>query len=436
MMNKQRGAITLLVTSMVAVASLLFSLASYKNTYYQIKRTQNEVLTSQAHWKAEGGLECGYSTMKNSSNPANADMSGFFPSGCNSELGVTLKAIKIPSSSDFVLSSNYAGRANKHIERTVVVNSANNSSGVLQTGSNMYTRSSIMIELPDPGIEKGDGWECIAVRARDIFEPAGGLVNQGLRPKPFFDPKGKNCLPSHFTRGSPFKKDIVKDPAMSPFEDFFGVKDLNHEKVRKEKFDVTLADKNLKDRVGDIYYDGFSGCGPAIVDALNKGSDKIWVEGHCDINGADFGEMIKASIKLKGVMLLIHDGQFSMFPNNKSSSSNQFEGIIFHYNLDYKIPPNQWANSQACAQICQANNNFRNDAIGINHVENSSFYLFGSLWISGGFILDAKYKNSDDIQNALLETSAALTYNGKYFSKFGGGSSGEVKWLKGSWNDF
>ena len=65
-MNKhqQSGMTTLLITSMLLIVALLFSLASYKNLFYQIKRTQNEVLARQAHWIAEGGLECGFVELK------------------------------------------------------------------------------------------------------------------------------------------------------------------------------------------------------------------------------------------------------------------------------------------------------------------------------------------------------------------------------------
>ena len=60
-MKRQRGLATLLVTVMLLVVSLIFSLSSYKNIFYQIKRTQNEVMARKAHWLAEGGLECGFS---------------------------------------------------------------------------------------------------------------------------------------------------------------------------------------------------------------------------------------------------------------------------------------------------------------------------------------------------------------------------------------
>lgn len=63
-MHKQQGMATLLVTTMVLVVSLLFSLASYKNVFYQIKRAQNEVMARKAHWLAEGGLECGFAELR------------------------------------------------------------------------------------------------------------------------------------------------------------------------------------------------------------------------------------------------------------------------------------------------------------------------------------------------------------------------------------
>ncbi|MGF1691319.1 hypothetical protein [Photobacterium kagoshimensis] len=436
-MNKQRGAITLLVTSMVAVASLLFSLASYKNTYYQIKRTQNEVLTSQAHWKAEGGLECGYSTMKNSSNPTNADMSGFFPSGCNSELGITLKATKIPSSSDFILSANHAGRANKTIERTVVVNSTNNSSGVLQTGSNMYTHSSIEIKKPDPGKETGVGWECIAVKYRGEFKPFGAFTNRGLSHinNDDFNRKGKDCLSTHMTNsggGDNLLQDVVHDPNMSPFADFFGVSDVEHNKVRDAKFDIVLSKSSPG--TGTNKYNGFKGCGAAIKSAMDQGHDSVWVEGHCDITGKEFNEIIALSNSpsIDGVMIMVHDGLFSIYPNNNAQVDNKFQGIIFHYNLDYKVNFNDWKDSQAYAQLSHIPSNFG------ENVKKASYFQRGSLWVSGGIILDAKHIENGKYtsQNALLETSSVINYNGKHFSKFGGGSSGEVKWLKGSWNDF
>ena len=60
-MRYQQGAITLLITALLLVAILVLSLASYKNVFFQAKRAQNEIISRQQHWAAEGGLECAYS---------------------------------------------------------------------------------------------------------------------------------------------------------------------------------------------------------------------------------------------------------------------------------------------------------------------------------------------------------------------------------------
>ncbi|MEF1341863.1 hypothetical protein REH81_34815, partial [Vibrio rotiferianus] len=59
-MNKQSGAATLLVTSMLLVAALVVTLGSYKSLFYQIKQANNQIVSRQEHWQAEGGLECGF----------------------------------------------------------------------------------------------------------------------------------------------------------------------------------------------------------------------------------------------------------------------------------------------------------------------------------------------------------------------------------------
>ncbi len=57
----QTGYVVLLVTSVLLLLALAVSLASSKGIFFQIKVAQNEVKARQAHWKAEGGLECVFS---------------------------------------------------------------------------------------------------------------------------------------------------------------------------------------------------------------------------------------------------------------------------------------------------------------------------------------------------------------------------------------
>lgn len=68
---KQKGAITLFVTSLLLVASLVMTLASYRHTHLQIKQVQNQLISRKAHWLSEGGIECAFAVINEvSSNEA------------------------------------------------------------------------------------------------------------------------------------------------------------------------------------------------------------------------------------------------------------------------------------------------------------------------------------------------------------------------------
>lgn len=61
MFRKQRGVVTLLITSVLLIGSLVVTLGTYRSVFHQIKVAQNEVQGRQEHWRSEGGLECTYS---------------------------------------------------------------------------------------------------------------------------------------------------------------------------------------------------------------------------------------------------------------------------------------------------------------------------------------------------------------------------------------
>ncbi|AJR09762.1 hypothetical protein C9J03_09570 [Photobacterium gaetbulicola] len=432
-MQKQRGLTTLLVTTMILLISSVLSLASYKNVFYQIKRTQNEVLARQAHWLAEGGMECGLTTIFNSPNPENAHQPGFFPNGCTTGLGVDLVAVK--DASTYELTSQYIDRAKATLKKSISILSSGKS-GAIQTGSNMYAHSSLAIYNPEPGKFTGEGWQCVAVRYRDKYEPTASIANYGLlaKPDPSFDNKGKDCLASHKTMGTgieALKEDFVHDPSMSPFEDFFGVSDQQHNQVRDDYFDVVITETTSPSG-NDFEYSGMTNCSAAILEALTKGHEKIWVEGSCEVAGVDFENVAKESQRLDGVLILVHDGLFSLFPNN-GDKSEKYNGLLFHYNVDYQYDFSDWEGSKAFDHL-----NHPSSVFG-DKVDLASYYLHGSLNINGGVILDAKHYDISVqkfvSQNALLFDSFALTYNGSYFDKFEGGPV-TVKWMQGTWHDF
>ncbi len=80
-MSGQQGAITLLMTSMLLVMTLALSVTGYRQIYFQIKRSQNELISRQAFWIAEGGLECLYAQLQDAhSVPSPFSLCGL-PSG-------------------------------------------------------------------------------------------------------------------------------------------------------------------------------------------------------------------------------------------------------------------------------------------------------------------------------------------------------------------
>ncbi len=64
MFRKQRGVVTLLITSVLLIGALVVTLGTYRSVFHQIKVAQNEVQGRQNHWRLEGGLECTYSYLR------------------------------------------------------------------------------------------------------------------------------------------------------------------------------------------------------------------------------------------------------------------------------------------------------------------------------------------------------------------------------------
>ncbi|PSW18893.1 hypothetical protein C9I98_13610 [Photobacterium sanctipauli] len=426
-MNKQGGFATLLVTAMLLTAALLFSLASYKSVFYQIKRAQNEVMARKAHWLAEGAVECAFTEVKQSgllpSDPAYLNV-------CEDAIADTSIGFSFPTADIFNIE---ASSSPDSIAQARVTKSAEMASraksGAIQSGSNMYSHSSLNFYYPDPGTWTSEGWQCIALRYRNEYLPNAAVINSGLPDSP----KGKNCLPTYRTNGmgiDALLNDFVHDPNLSPFENFFGVSDENHNEVKMNQFEAVITE--VSSPSGAFEYSGIKNCSKAVKDAFVEGHESIWVEGNCEISGDDYIEIVNVSNNTDGIMLLIHDGMFSIFPKAVPDDL-KFQGMIFHYNYEYAFNFDDWKTSQAYGHLTHIPSVFGES------VHLASFYLHGALNLDGGLILDAKHYDSTGkvyiSQNALLNDSFGMTYNDSYFAKFST-SSNDVRWIKGSWHDF
>lgn len=420
-MNKhqQSGMTTLLITSMLLIVALLFSLASYKNLFYQIKRTQNEVIARQAHWAAEGGLECGYSKIRQETNLSNILNPNYFNTSCNSSnLTVNINNIDI-GKYELSAKSNIT-LANKEIKKIIVAGS-NRSAGTIKATSDLIIDSdggnSDM--YPDPGVKDGDEYACVLLRYAGKVEIKGKFANKGLDWN--YPPYNgfysgdlgqyPNCLTNHEStvvnniitatnKPSVFGDDYVKDTVFDPFYDTFNVKRAEWKEGVRDKSTLITGSTN---------------CSNDIADHISADSDRIWVEGDCDL-GANVS-IIQTAITnagIAGIVLVVQDGILSV------NGAFTLDALVYHFKTpDSSFVPTEakWEPLSAKGELTLAEKSY------VAYFQNGAFHP------KGGYVLDApgltaKFRgalnfsfNSDVFKDALEDLK-------------------EVKWQQGSWHDF
>ena len=397
MINKhqQSGMTTLLITSMLLIVALLFSLASYKNLFYQIKRTQNEVLARQAHWIAEGGLECGFAQIQKAGNISDAILTD-----CNDGQALTLS----PDDGKSVLTSETDNKYKK-IAKTIVAGGAK-SSGVIKSSADLYFNGDYNIS-PDYNLVNGK-YNCNIIRyLRNIYiHQAYSKIGNANNPH-----DTNQCEIAYKTTRAlkriDFKSDIYKDLKLDVFKETFGTNRKNWKEVKEKNF-----------------LDGDKLIGTCLDKITSEGAKKkryIWITGDCVIEG---------NIDEKdndGVFVLIHNGKLHI------KGTGNYNGIFYHFIDDSYINKVNWTGTtldvKAYTGIYKASDNDEPIISDENFNKMTITYLEGSLKPSGGFIFDAP--------NHLVYLRAAidLTFEDELIddllSKFR-----KPRWQQGSWHDF
>ncbi|WP_258132413.1 hypothetical protein [Aliivibrio sifiae] len=403
-MKNQKGAITLLVSSFILMASLIFSLGSYKHIFYQVKRAQNEVEARKGYWAAEGGVECAFTKVSTI---------GSVPSTPIPECAsLELTDLQITQEVNYQIK---ADKLSQVVKKDFSIG-GKRSSGAMKSAADIYFYASTTFSTPDPGELTDDGWECVALRYRNRFESASAPINQGVihGDKPFleFDSKGLDCAPSHMTYGT--GNDFLKDETVNPFESLFGVKKEDHNKVRDNGI-FQIIDMNGQKK---------SQCGSKITDIINSGKYHIWVEGGCEIVSSDYANLATASNDTDGVFILIHDGVLSLI--GSPSGSSPIKGLLFHFNTEFALGPNlsSWEGTEAYTQL-----SYEPSVFPSSYLTSSSYYQDGSFTFNGGQIFDSLG------QSALFFNAVNFKYNkdvmDSVFEELV-----QPQWVKGSWHDF
>ncbi|WP_159064988.1 hypothetical protein [Thaumasiovibrio subtropicus] len=449
-MKKQRGAMSLLITGMLLVGALLFSLGSAKNVFYQTKRAQNEVEARKDHWAAEGGLECAF-THANLDN-AKPTMT---VADCNLD---DLDSLIVSGSTKLSITSK-AG--NRQVARQLIVSGVSSSStGVIKSASNLYLSGSVAM-LADPASKSTaeNEWKCELVRFKTGLDILGAITNQGIGTglntpySTFPTSSSQTCKSTHQTTGitlgltqnaaelvanGTIGNDFKHDPLMTPFKDTFNVE-------RSQWLDVMYDDNVFRigtglpsdkpSKVEDLPVAStlIANCGAKISNAINDGNRVIWVYGGCEISDTtNLQDAIDSLPERKSVALIIHNGIFAV------DSALSFKGLLYHFvddDLGFAPTQSAWESVSdinlkgALFGAAEAHNGVAGQkGIPYNQV---SLFNNGSFKPSGGYVLDAPGTY------AIFNGSLHALYNRDNLrdalKPFTGGS---IAWIEGSWRDY
>lgn len=411
-MNKhqQSGMTTLLITSMLLIVALLFSLASYKNLFYQIKRTQNEVLARQAHWAAEGGLECGFAQIQKAGNISDAKPTF---SSCESELNLSDVNVDV----DNYINSEYDTISNKLVKKKIKILPA--SYGAIQSRSDLKLLGGIVIAPDVVDHIEGKNYKCVSVKYSNRIQvsggietiaPGGGHVDVEYSYSDFvtgglcadgYSTKSETGFDSNITAPSlagPVEKDFEYDLNLDPFEGFFGKKRSEILSV-KEEFELITGSITDSPDTDDR-------CAKKINDAF-KISNKVWVTGDCDLHGDQVGSSSIAKV------LVFENGIVGTI------GSTAFNGSIYHLIDD----PNFYSSSLLPRWEDMTSSTFYVHLLD----DDSVFFSFGSFVPTGGIIFDTP--DGTTTYNGALNLTYDRSFN-PYTPKY------EAQWQQGSWHDF
>ncbi|WP_058120023.1 hypothetical protein [Photobacterium kishitanii] len=418
-MNKhqQSGMTTLLIISMLLIVALLFSLASYKNLFYQIKRTQNEVLARQAHWAAEGGLECGFTEISNNSDVnTNLDV-------CNRLFGKQPLTLEIIMNDDKSVLISKTDNDYKKITKTIVAGGVK-SSGVIKSSADLYFNGESSI-FPDPNNKAADlSWECSLLRYKNniYLHKSGTKVNniefEGASTPPIagFDLEKNKCIPEFKTvnakKRDDFESDITLDSSLDLFKETFGV-DRSQWQIVKDK----------------VFVDGNESretkCIDKITTSITAEKRHVWIEGDCKLDGTDLSLLPQEHGNDKGIFILIHNGVLEM------NGSAVYKAVIYHFNHEYVPSGNKWIGTFLDGRqfpdtyMTSDNDSFDKEAFGKKVVA----HITGSHRPTGGFMFDTPE------QVTYFQYAGMLTYDGELITDLLAPFS-KPRWQQGSWHDF
>ncbi|MCK6265355.1 hypothetical protein KP803_18980 [Vibrio sp. ZSDE26] len=430
-LKAQRGATALLVTALLLMGALAFALGSYRGVFYQIKVANNQIDARKAHWRAEGGLECGFSSIV-----LNNDTS--IPIDLNTTCSdMDLVYLQASSADPERLIAKYG---NREIGKTIVFTS-DSGAGAIKSTSDLVVFGNAEFPPPDPGEKNSDGmYECVAVVVRSNIIIKGNISNQGVgstisKPSEDFD-NSSDCAPSHKTGiggingiwqdasnnyvSTGVKLDFQRDETLNPFTTKFDFERGDWEQVRDHPDFEFLSYTMLGNDVDCV--------AKFKADLVTGQPNKVWIDGSCEFDQSAIDEITAIQSTNSGtyLFLLVHNGVLGI------RGSGSIEGIVFHFTENFAANPEHW---DAFSTTLQAdlNANFTDPIETVYGAtttltpKHATYLQSGSFKFTGGMIFDTQG------QMALFNNSMRLQYNSDITESFV--FSAKPKWKEGSWSD-
>ncbi|QIJ82882.1 hypothetical protein G3U99_00510 [Vibrio coralliilyticus OCN008] len=423
----QRGAATLLITSLLLAGVLMIVMGSYKALSYQMKQSQNEVESRRAHWRAEGGLECAISSVVGKQAiPEEL-------SECQQQL--SLDALKIETgtphivraSSDFLTLSKAFLLPELQIKSPITTTSHLLVNGGLNIAPHVNQRVSEF------------RWACTSVRYQNtLYAHSYDTIHpyQATDISRYFpESHGSGlhqCSTTHYTDFSwqlPFtQNDFEHVEQLDVFQEVFNVPRSHWFEVMSDTSLFGYVPNELKSTMPRLSSElpsakYIENCGQQITNLIKASHELIWVYGSCELSADDL-QSINLAIDTHlngGLILVLHNGIASI------SGNQALKAMIYHFVSETP--------SAGFVDWAQSNNNLLLstliESLNVHTVEQHrvSYFQNGNVYPLGGLVLDAPdsyalFNNALYMQfNKDVTASAA-----RHFHK--------VKWSNGSWHDF
>ncbi|WP_105903082.1 hypothetical protein [Vibrio gangliei] len=426
MKKYQEGAASLLFSGLILIAALTLLLTSYKSTFFQAKRVQNEIEARQNQWAGEGAVECAFTKAQQDRSRPQFIQADYLKSDCQQPLA--LDGINVVSLGSKKYSLQPLDERSQPVVQKVMDFSSDRITGAIQSTGDLFMQAATLVSPPDPGEETEEGWECVTIRYKNAIELSGSLVNHGVQinEKPYdgFEDNGKNCIDLKEKGKNKRESGLLHDTELKPFEAMFEISKSEWMQVRDNpKYDFTII-------TGDKAVSGsaiprVTDCGQKVKELIELGNTHIWIDGSCEITGDNLSGMAQASQSTEGVLLMVHNGVFSLI------GSGNFKGVLFQLNDGFQPTSDDWVGLEGNDYL--SNNGYNNQvhqAFGDDYPDanTAAYFQRGSFNFTGGQFLDV------DDQLVMFHDSLKFSYNEDVIDAVLG--STPPRWVKGSWQDF